>query len=96
MKEFKECKECSKKAGSPILCESCLHNRSLINALTDSTKGTKAWAIVDENKEIVIFRQQIQIYHEKEMALPALEFFKEKNRTGWFERKFKIIQVTIH
>lgn len=28
--EFIECKECSSKTGSPVLCNSCLHNRSVI------------------------------------------------------------------
>ncbi len=27
---FMECKECAAKSGSPILCESCLHNRDLV------------------------------------------------------------------
>lgn len=28
--EFRECETCAAKPGTPILCESCLHNRSLI------------------------------------------------------------------
>ena len=31
---FKECALCSAKPGTPILCESCLHNRSMIAELT--------------------------------------------------------------
>ena len=31
--EYKECKSCSKKPGSPDLCESCLHNRTLMYRL---------------------------------------------------------------
>lgn len=30
---FKECPSCSAKPGSPILCESCLHNRTVIGHL---------------------------------------------------------------
>jgi len=31
--EFEECKTCSKKPGSPTLCDSCLHNRKEISEL---------------------------------------------------------------
>ena len=31
--EFKECESCAKKPGSPTLCGSCLHNRSLVTKL---------------------------------------------------------------
>jgi hypothetical protein len=33
--EFMECKECSKKPGTPILCKSCQHNRVLIEILQE-------------------------------------------------------------
>lgn len=33
--EFKECASCAKKAGSPTLCESCLHNRRVVNELQE-------------------------------------------------------------
>jgi hypothetical protein len=33
MKEFRECSMCARKQGSPVLCESCLHNRRLVNKL---------------------------------------------------------------
>jgi len=39
--EFKECKECASKPGSPILCESCLHNRQVIEAFKRSMKKFK-------------------------------------------------------
>ena len=29
-REFKECRDCAKKAGSPTLCEICLHNRKVV------------------------------------------------------------------
>lgn len=32
--EFKECRECAGKTGSP-LCESCLYNRALVNLLKE-------------------------------------------------------------
>lgn len=31
--EFQECSACSKKTGSPILCESCQHNSTIISEL---------------------------------------------------------------
>ena len=31
--EFVECPECKKEPGTPVLCESCLHNRSSITKL---------------------------------------------------------------
>lgn len=34
--DFKECAECSKKPGSPILCNGCQHNRRVIAALRAS------------------------------------------------------------
>lgn len=32
-KEFMECDTCRAKAGSPTLCQGCLHNRTLIEKL---------------------------------------------------------------
>lgn len=29
--QYKECKACSEKPGSPALCEACFHNRSIVN-----------------------------------------------------------------
>lgn len=47
--EFKECKECAKKPGSPTLCESCLWNRSLVTKLkTDRYKSVKTLEIIKE------------------------------------------------
>lgn len=31
--QYKECKACSEKPGSPTLCEACFHNRSIVNQL---------------------------------------------------------------
>jgi len=36
---FKECPECAKKTGHPVLCPSCLHNRSVIEDLLQKIKG---------------------------------------------------------
>lgn len=36
--EFKECESCSAKPGSPTLCESCLHNRTVISDLNKDFK----------------------------------------------------------
>lgn len=33
-REFMECDTCRAKAGSPVLCRGCLHNRDLISKLT--------------------------------------------------------------
>lgn len=33
--EFVECITCSKKPGTPILCDSCVHNRNLITKLKE-------------------------------------------------------------
>ena len=33
MSDFMECSVCRSKLGSPVLCESCLHNRSAIASL---------------------------------------------------------------
>lgn len=32
-REFMECRECSEKPGSPVLCSSCLNNRDAIHSL---------------------------------------------------------------
>lgn len=41
-RDFMECESCIKKLGSPILCGSCIHNRSLVSNLNNeiSTKST--------------------------------------------------------
>ena len=36
IEEFTECDACRKKAGSPMLCGGCLHNRSVIYDLKES------------------------------------------------------------
>ena len=33
MEEYMPCEPCSRKRGAYVLCESCLHNRSIIDAL---------------------------------------------------------------
>jgi hypothetical protein len=35
---FKECPTCAVKPGSPVLCESCLHNRRVISKLHELLK----------------------------------------------------------
>jgi len=35
MSEFKECDTCAAKPGSPVLCATCLHNRSVISKLEE-------------------------------------------------------------
>jgi len=39
--DFKECKECSEKPGSPALCESCLYNRELVSLLKQEIEKLK-------------------------------------------------------
>ena len=39
--DFVECETCRAKPGSPILCDSCLHNRALISALKSSIKPNR-------------------------------------------------------
>ena len=34
--EFMECAVCAAKPGSPTLCASCLHNRTVISALNET------------------------------------------------------------
>ena len=36
--QFMECRTCMLKTGMPVLCQSCLHNRSLISRLTHNTE----------------------------------------------------------
>lgn len=36
---FMECAECNAKPGSPPLCESCLHNRGVVERLTGRMEG---------------------------------------------------------
>lgn len=36
---FVECPECEKKPGSPTLCQSCFHNRTVISMLHGRLKG---------------------------------------------------------
>jgi len=38
---FKECPECAKKTGHPVLCPSCLHNRSVIEDLLQKIEGNE-------------------------------------------------------
>jgi len=42
MPEFKECSTCAAKPGSPQLCDSCLHNRDLVNSLNLKYKALLA------------------------------------------------------
>ncbi len=42
--DFKECSECASKPGMPTLCESCLHNRTLIERLKMQLKFTN-WTV---------------------------------------------------
>jgi hypothetical protein len=47
--EFKECGVCIKKPGSPTLCESCLHNRKVVQELKDEKfKFEKTLEIIKE------------------------------------------------
>jgi len=39
--DYKECKICSDKPGSPTLCESCLHNRELVSKLKQEIEKLK-------------------------------------------------------
>ena len=35
MNEFMECAACASKGGTPVLCQSCLHNRARIGELQE-------------------------------------------------------------
>ncbi len=37
--EYKPCRICAAKPGSPLLCPSCLHNRTIINQLKERLSG---------------------------------------------------------
>lgn len=39
MPEFKECKDCAAKMGTPLLCDSCFHNRGVIDRLWTRAEG---------------------------------------------------------
>ena len=36
--EFRECDNCAKKPGSPVLCGSCIHNRGMISVASREIK----------------------------------------------------------
>jgi|CXWL01.1.fsa_nt_gi hypothetical protein len=38
-----ECSDCREKSGSPVLCQSCLHNRDTFMKLMDIAKGKIVW-----------------------------------------------------
>jgi hypothetical protein len=44
MNEFMECRECSNKPGTPILCDSCLNNRDVIDLLNKKLTP-RLWSI---------------------------------------------------
>lgn len=51
---FRECAACAAKPGAPILCESCLHNRALIEKLeedNDRLRRERAEALTVHTKE---------------------------------------------
>lgn len=60
MKEFQECATCAVKPGSPILCESCLNNRSAISslnravALSEERVKIQTLLIKENNKPLVL------------------------------------------
>lgn len=41
--DFMECPTCAAKPGSPTLCDSCLHNRSLIGVLQRKIARKEKW-----------------------------------------------------
>lgn len=46
MTNFKECKECASKPGTPDLCESCLRNRDLIFELENTLNEYKTFVSI--------------------------------------------------
>lgn len=51
--EFKECEICEAKPGSPYLCKSCLHNRTVIERLkTKIDKKNKLLVAVEKILDI--------------------------------------------
>lgn len=38
---FRECSACRSKAGTPLLCESCLHNRTAIESLQSKLEAAR-------------------------------------------------------
>lgn len=47
--KFKECAECAAQSGSPLLCDSCVHNRAVIGRLqrqlTNPVPIANAWVV---------------------------------------------------
>lgn len=41
MTQFKECDKCAAKPGSPVLCATCLYNRSVISSLEQQLRHAK-------------------------------------------------------
>jgi hypothetical protein len=67
--EFKECSECSSKVGAPHLCESCLHNRTVVNALSKELEETRTR--LGEMRQSVLDALPTSLAH-----LPILEGLK--------------------
>jgi hypothetical protein len=68
--EFMECETCSAKPGSPTLCAGCLHNRSLIEKLTDKMTSGRTKSYDSE---------EIKRFIDGSMAMPS---FIESSRRG--------------
>ncbi len=60
--EFMECSVCAGKPGAPVLCESCLHNRSAINKeiQMDAKEKARKDKLADITKKLSLAQNNVQ------------------------------------
>jgi len=72
--EFKECAGCSAKPGSPTLCESCLHNRKIIERLNN----------LINNPQIDHFLNSVNLETAHQIERWGVAHDRQKQPADWF------------
>ena len=70
MELFKECPACAAKPGMPVLCESCLYNRQIMNNLEQEVEALKAQIRSDsDHRRLTEIKDEV-ISHLKDECAP--------------------------
>jgi hypothetical protein len=71
--QFMECAECRSKPGSPTLCPSCLHNRTLVSKLSAALKTQDSMAQENEDlwREVAALASDLNAHKATLLGLQA-------------------------
>lgn len=73
--EFKECKSCSEKPGTPVLCESCINNRRIIEDLKQEVQ--RLFGEHDETRKILA-KRTASLHTSMEMVIEMWEAARDE------------------